>query len=110
MTFKPEIGKRHVMRNGEITDVIKQDEWSGMLYTGVEFRPSNSWFSTGAWLAKGSNERDLVAVDEEPVYYWVNMYPTFNGWLYKDKKLALADLDVGHGKTLKLKVVQEDDE
>ena len=111
MTFKPEIGKRHVMRNGEITDVVKRDDHSGMFYTGESFLTRNMhWYSTGVALIYDKYKTDLVAVYEEPQYYWINVYPDCGHVIHKTKQLAKSSLDeCSGGKTLKLKVVEGDE-
>ena len=108
MTFKLEIGKRHVTRGGEITDVVKLDTFSGMLYTGEFFSGSAArWYPTGVSLLNVLSPRDLVAVHEEPQYYWLNVYPHHETIVHIDGHTAKIMCDKQRdGKTLKLKVVK----
>ena len=110
MTFKLEIGKRYVKRNGETTDVLKQNDHCGMFYTGDEFEQSRAWYSTGAFLTDAQSLNDLIAVHEEPQYYWINVYPSDTPVFYTDEKTALRNCQthVG-GKTVKLQAVKDDE-
>ena len=108
MTFKPEIGKRHITRGGEITDIIKLDERSGCLYSGESFSDRNTfWYPTGVLNVVNRHFDDLVAVHEEPQYYWVNVYPDGRRIWHKTKIEAATALDTSDGKTLKLQVVKD---
>ena len=111
MTFKPEIGKRHVTRGGKITDVVKYDELTGCLYSGESF-PNRKmfWYPTGVFNFIDLHNLDLVAVYEEPQYYWMNAYPTGLLAVHKTKEKALKGCVAENGgKTLKLKVVEDDE-
>ena len=111
MTFKPEIGKRHVMRGGEITDVVKYDERTGCLYTGENFSELKEfWYPTGVYNLVYPNENDLIAANEEPKYYWMNVYPDGRHLFHASQKEADSALDkyIG-GKTIKLKSVKDDE-
>ena len=111
MTFKPEIGKRHITRGGEITDIIKLDERSGCLYTGEKFSDRNAfWYPTGVFNVVDRHFNDLVAVHEEPQYYWVNVYPRGLLAIHTNEIIALSCCEKQNGgKTLKLKVVEDDE-
>ena len=107
MTFKPEIGKRHVQRDGEITEVINLHERSGMLYVGKSIGNSRmSWTSTGVYNRDTPSDFDLVAVYEELQYYWMNVYPAGRPCVYETEESALRYC-VNNVKPIKLQVVKD---
>ena len=110
MTFKPEIGKRHITRGGEITDIIKLDERSGCLYSGESFSDRNTfWYPTGVLNVVNRHFNDLVAVHEEPQYYWMNVYINGGFFVSPIKEKVLKDAEQRVCKTLKLRVVKDDE-